>query len=72
MINITHMLNNIMNTTCSKNRNNYFRSNNDQYNVKVLMYKSPKKKKGNTPIYFNANYRRKMKLVSIIMDYCLL
>ena len=32
-----------------------------------------KKKKGNTLIYFNANYRREMKLViPIIMDYCLL
>ena len=30
------------------------------------------KRKQNTPIYFNANYRREMKLVSIIMDYCLL
>ena len=26
------------------------------------------KKKRNTPIYFNTNYHRKMKLVSIIMD----
>ena len=29
-------------------------------------------KKGNTPIYFNKNYRKEMKLVPIIMDYCLL
>ena len=29
-------------------------------------------KKRNTPIYFNTNYRREMKLVPIIMDYCLL
>ena len=33
---------------------------------------SKKKKKRNTPIYFNANYRTEMKLVPIIMDYCLL
>ena len=26
----------------------------------------------NTPIYFNTNYRTEMKLVPIIMDYCLL
>ena len=31
-----------------------------------------KKKKRNTPIYFNTNYRTEMKLVPIIMDYCLL
>ena len=31
-----------------------------------------KKKERNTPIYFNTNYRAEMKLVSIIMDYCLL
>ena len=30
-----------------------------------------KKKKGNTPIYFNTNYRTEMKLVPIIMNYCL-
>ena len=36
-----------------------------------LMYSSSKKKR-NTSIYFNANYRREMKLVPIIMDYCLL
>ena len=29
-------------------------------------------KKTRYPIYFNANYRTEMKLVSIIMDYCLL
>ena len=29
-------------------------------------------KKKNTPIYFNTNYRMEMKLVPIIMDYCLL
>ena len=33
---------------------------------------SRSKKKQNTPIYFNANYRTEMKLVPIIMDYCLL
>ena len=31
-----------------------------------------KEKKNNTSIYFTTNYRREMKLVSIIMDYCLL
>ena len=31
-----------------------------------------KKKKRNTPIYFNTNYRKEMILVPIIMDYCLL
>ena len=29
------------------------------------------KKKWNTPIYFNTNYHTEMKLVPIIMDYCL-
>ena len=29
-------------------------------------------KKRNTPIYFNTNYRTEIKLVPIIMDYCLL
>ena len=33
---------------------------------------SKSKKKRNTPIYFNTNYRTEMKLVPIIMDYCLL
>ena len=34
----------------------------------------PKKKKNTEtpPIYFNTNYRTEMKLVLIIMDYCLL
>ena len=31
-----------------------------------------KKKKKNTPIDLNTIYRREMKLVPIIMDYCLL
>ena len=31
-----------------------------------------KKKAQNAPIYFNANDRTEMKLVPIIMDYCLL
>ena len=31
-----------------------------------------KKKKRNTSIYFNANYRTEMKLVPVIMGYCLL
>ena len=30
------------------------------------------RKKRNTPIYFNTNYRTEMKLVPVIMDYCLL
>ena len=35
--------------------------------------KKKKKKKGKryTSIYFNINYRTEIKLVSIIMDYCL-
>ena len=33
---------------------------------------SRSKKKLNTPIYFNTNHRTEMKLVPIIMDYCLL
>ena len=33
---------------------------------------SKSKKKRNTPIYFNTNYRTEMKLVPIIMDYYLL
>ena len=36
------------------------------------MYSRSKKKKRNTLIYFNTNYRTKMKLVPIITDYCLL
>ena len=38
------------------------------------MYSGSKKRKKerNTFIYFNANYRTEMKLVPIIMDYCLL
>ena len=31
-----------------------------------------KRRKRNTPFYFNTNYRIEMKLVPIIMDYCLL
>ena len=34
--------------------------------------RSKKNNKRNTPIYFNTNYRTEMKLVPIIMDYCLL
>ena len=29
------------------------------------------KKKRNSPIYFNTNYRTEIKLVQIIIDYCL-
>ena len=39
--------------------------------LRSTLYSRPKKKR-NTPIYFNTNYRTKMKLVPIIMDYCLL
>ena len=42
----------------------------DAYTVKRLG--TVVQKKRNTPIYFNTNYRREMKLVPIIMDYCLL
>ena len=38
----------------------------------VCMYSSLKKKEKKTPIYFNTNYRTEMKLVKIIMNYCLL
>ena len=45
----------------------------DHFNNEALtMYRRSKKKKGNNPIYFNINCRREMKLVPIIMDYCLL
>ena len=43
----------------------------NEKSMKLLMYSSSKKKR-NTPIYFIANYRREMKLVPIIMNYCLL
>ena len=33
---------------------------------------SRSKNKRNTPVYFSINYRTEVKLVSIIMDYCLL
>ena len=33
--------------------------------------KKKKKKKRNTPIYFNTNYHAEIKLVPIIIDYCL-
>ena len=36
------------------------------------MYSRSKKKKKYAPIYYNTNYRTEMKLVPIIMDYCLL
>ena len=42
-----------------------------KYSSNVEMY-SRSKKKRNIPIYFNTNYHTEMKLVSIIMDYCLL
>ena len=40
-------------------------------NVLFLLYIKSKKKR-NTPIFFNTNYRTEMKLVPIIMDYCLI
>ena len=36
------------------------------------MYSRSKKKKKLTPIYFYTNYHTEMKLVPIVMDYCLL
>ena len=41
-------------------------------NLHICTMYSRSKKKRNTPIYFNTNYRTEMKLVPIIMDYCLL
>ena len=38
----------------------------------TVSQKKRKKRKRNTPIYFNTNYRLEMKLVPIVMDYCLL
>ena len=32
--------------------------------------KKTKKKKKKKPIYFNTNYRKEMKQIPIIMDYC--
>ena len=45
-------------------------SSEEEFGLRTL-YSSSKKKR-NTPIYFNTNYRAEMKLVPIIMDYCLL
>ena len=36
------------------------------------MHNRSGEKKRNTAIYFNTNYRTEMKLVPVIMDYCLL
>ena len=33
--------------------------------------KKERKKKRTIPIYFHTNYRKEMKLVPIIMDFCL-
>ena len=38
----------------------------------ILNLYSRSKKKRNTPIYFSTNYLTEMKMVPIIMDYCLL
>ena len=43
-----------------------------EFIVKCTVGQKEKKTKRNTAIYFNTNYRREMKLVSIFMDYCLL
>ena len=40
--------------------------------IKLAIYVQLVIKKRNTPIYFNTNNRTEMKLVPIIMDYCLL
>ena len=40
--------------------------------LNIMRMYSTSKRKRNTPVYFNTNYRTEMKLVAIIMDYCLL
>ena len=60
-------------------RNSKFKYTNDYIScmkikwigLRIKMYSSSNKKR-NTPIYFNTNYRREMKLVPIIVDCCLL
>ena len=42
------------------------------YKEKKKKERKEKRKKRNIPIYFNTNYGTEMKLVPIIMDYCLL
>ena len=42
------------------------------FNYLCTVDKKKKRKKLNTPVYFNTNYRTDMKLVPIIMVYCLL
>ena len=42
-------------------------------NIYICMYsRSKKKEEKNIPIYFKTNYRTEMKLVPIIVEYCLL
>ena len=55
-------------------QNHYFTSYEIIEQLSFNAYKSNKCKVGqnDTPIYFNTNYCREMKLVPIIMDYCLL
>ena len=46
-----------------------------EFNVKrcITLYRRSKKEKEKKPsTYFNTNYHREMKLVPIIMDYCLI
>ena len=43
-----------------------------EFHINVQQVKKKKKKKRNTPVYVNTNYRTEIKLVPIIMDYCLL
>ena len=51
-----------------------YRENNIQFTSELLKNGkcSVGQEKSNTPICFNTNYRIEMKLVPIIMDYCLL
>ena len=48
------------------------REENRMYEAFWMNSRSKKKEERNTIIYFNENYRRKIKLVPIIMDYSLL
>ena len=65
-----------------KSRQNWFSSTTRGISLFLFLYTCTKictanlkkkgKKKRNTLIYFNTNYLTEMKLVPIIMDYCLL
>ena len=61
----------VVNTWFNYSFENYCWVKNNLFKLFCIMYSSSNKKR-NTPIYFNANYPREMKLVPIIMDYCLL